>query len=164
MTNGKTVVSSYLNAGTFLKRNGKWQVVNWQSTRMPRAEEDSKKEVAAAQAAFHQALLVADAKALEDLADDTFIWTHRTGEQQERQELVEQLKSGKLKYSRMTTERVAVSIYGDTAVVRGVSERQRSAIPGSGTGDASPFTTFYTLTFVNRGGDWKAVAMHTSRT
>ena len=33
----KTDVMNYLNSGTFVKRNGKWQVVNWQSTRMPRA-------------------------------------------------------------------------------------------------------------------------------
>lgn len=164
VTGGRTAVSNYLNSGTFLKRNGKWQVVNWQSTRMPRGEEESKKEAAAAQVAFHQALLVSDTKALEDLADETFIWTHRTGEQVARRELLEQLKSGQLKYSKMVTDRVAVSIYGDTAVVRGVSDRQRSAIPGSTTGDASPFTTFYTLTLVNRGGVWKAVALHTSRT
>ena len=35
----KTDVMNYLNSGTFVKRNGKWQVVNWQSTRMPRPEE-----------------------------------------------------------------------------------------------------------------------------
>src|SRR5687767_14723081 len=29
---------NYLNSGTFLKRDGRWQVVNWQSTRMPREE------------------------------------------------------------------------------------------------------------------------------
>jgi ketosteroid isomerase-like protein len=34
----KTEVLNYLNSGTLVKRNGKWQVVNWQSTRMPRAE------------------------------------------------------------------------------------------------------------------------------
>jgi ketosteroid isomerase-like protein len=33
-----TEVMSYLNSGTFVKRNSKWQVVNWQSTRVPRAE------------------------------------------------------------------------------------------------------------------------------
>lgn len=33
----KTDVMNYLNSGTFVKRNGKWQVVNWQSTRLPRA-------------------------------------------------------------------------------------------------------------------------------
>lgn len=32
---GKTEVAQYLNSGTFLKRDGKWQVVNWQATRLP---------------------------------------------------------------------------------------------------------------------------------
>lgn len=34
-TNGVTEVMNYLNSGTFVKRNSKWQVVNWQSTKMP---------------------------------------------------------------------------------------------------------------------------------
>lgn len=32
---GTKKVANYLNSGTFLKRNGKWQVVNWQATKMP---------------------------------------------------------------------------------------------------------------------------------
>lgn len=31
---GKVEVSNFLNTGTFLKRNGKWQVVSWQATKM----------------------------------------------------------------------------------------------------------------------------------
>jgi ketosteroid isomerase-like protein len=31
----KTEIANYLNSGTFLKRDGKWQVVNWQATKMP---------------------------------------------------------------------------------------------------------------------------------
>jgi hypothetical protein len=31
---GKTEISNYLNTGTLLKRNGKWQVVSWQATKM----------------------------------------------------------------------------------------------------------------------------------
>jgi uncharacterized protein DUF4440 len=160
---GKTVVSNYLNTGTFLKRNGKWQAVSWQATKMPRPEEEIKKEIAAAQAAFHQAMLAADLKTLETLADESFIWTHRDGEQLTRKQLLDQLGSGQLKYSKLETNNVTVSVYGDTAIVRGVSPRQRSSFPGSGgSGDANPFTAFYTLTFVNKGGDWKAVAIHTS--
>jgi len=69
-----------------------------------------------------------------------------------------------LKYSKLETSIVTVTVYDDSAVVRGTSLRQRSAFPGStGSGDASPFTAFYTMTFINQGGDWKAVAMHTSR-
>lgn len=33
----KPEVMNYLNSGTFVKRGGKWQVVNWQSTRVPLA-------------------------------------------------------------------------------------------------------------------------------
>ncbi len=164
---GKNVVTNYLNTGTFLKRDGKWQAVSWQATRMPRPggeADEVRKEVAAAQAAFHQAMLAADIKTLETLADESFIWTHRDGKQVTRQQLLNELGSGQLKYSKLETNNVTISVYEDSAVVRGVSLRQRSAFPGStGSGDANPFTTFYTLTFVNKGGAWRVVAMHTSR-
>lgn len=35
--NGSTEVSNYLNTGTFIKRNGRWQAVAWQSTAVPKA-------------------------------------------------------------------------------------------------------------------------------
>ena len=35
--NGKTQGTNYLNTGTLLKRNGKWQVIAWQATRVPDA-------------------------------------------------------------------------------------------------------------------------------
>ena len=39
---GKTEIANYLNSGTFLKRAGKWQVVNWQATKMPAPDESKK--------------------------------------------------------------------------------------------------------------------------
>jgi len=161
---GATEVTNYLNTGTFLKRDGKWQAVSWQATRMPRPEEQSKREVAVVQAALNQALLGPDVKKLELLLDESFIWTHHTGDQVTRQQLIDQLASGSLKYSKLVTTSASITVYGDTAVVRGVSERQRSSIPGSrGQGDPAPFTAFYTLTLVNKDGVWKAVAIHSSR-
>ncbi len=159
---GATEIASFLNSGTFLKRNGKWQVVSWQSTRLPRSEEESKKEVATLDTVFHQALLAADVKKLATLADESFIWTHSKGEQQTRQQLLEQLGSGQLKYAKLENSKVTIAIAGDTAIVRGASTRQRSAVPGS-VADANSFPVFYTLTLSHRGGSWKAVAMHTSR-
>lgn len=32
---GKTEVTNYFNTGTFLQRNGKWQAVAWQATKIP---------------------------------------------------------------------------------------------------------------------------------
>ena len=161
---GRTEVTNYLNSGIFLKRNGKWQVVNWQSTRMPRAEEDGKKQVTAAEAEFHQAMLASDLRKLESLTDPGFVWTQRTGEQMTRRQLLDELGSGRLKYSTLDTNNVAVSVYGDTGVVQGVLPRQPSSLPASpGSDDASPSNAFYTLTFVYKDGAWKAVAMHSSR-
>lgn len=161
---GRTEVANYLNTGTFLKRQGKWQVVSWQATRVPRSDEDAAKAVAATESAFHQALLSADTAKLGSILDDTFVWTHSTGEQMTRQQLLDELKTGALKYSKLETNNVKVSVYGDTGLVRGVSRRQRLRFPGdNGAGDASSFTVSYTLTFVNKSGEWKAVAMHSSR-
>ena len=159
----KTEIANFLNTGTFLKRNGKWQAVSWQATRMPRPEEESRKEVAEIETAFHQAILAADVKKLESLLDESFIWTHDGGQRVTRQQLLDQLGSNRLKYSKIETNNVTVSVLGDTAIVRGESLRHRSAIPGSTSGDASPFTVYYTLTLLNRGSGWKTVAMHSSR-
>ena len=161
--NGRTEVANYLNSGTFLKRKGKWQVVNWQATRMPRPTEEAKKEVAAIEAAFHQAILAADIKKLESLVDESFIWTHRTGQQTTRQQLLQQLGSGQLKYAKLETSNVTVNVDGETAVVRGASTQQYAASSASSsTAPPSPWTLFYTLTFVNKDGAWRAVALHTS--
>jgi hypothetical protein len=155
-------VTRFLNSGTFLKRNGKWQVVNWQATRMPRPEEDSKKEIMATFTALFQSLLSSDAKRLTSLIDPSFIWTHTDGHQMSRQDLLADLADGRLKYSRLESDKVTINVYGDTAVLRGESVRQRSSNPKTpGKGDEAPFTAFYTITFVNQGGPWKAVAMHT---
>lgn len=152
---GETRVSKFYNSATFLKRKGKWQVVNYQVTRIPPSEEDSKKEVAAAEAAYWKAVLAGDAKTVERLTDPAFIWVHHTGEQNDRKKMLDDITSGALKYAKLETENITITVAGDTAVARGTSTRQRV--------NQNPFTTFYTLVFVNRGGVWKIVSLHTSR-
>jgi ketosteroid isomerase-like protein len=39
---GTKTVANYFNTGTFLKRNGKWQVIAWQATALPKAPEPAK--------------------------------------------------------------------------------------------------------------------------
>lgn len=137
---GTKHVANLLNSGTFVKRNGKWQVVNWQSTRMPRTEEESKRELAEADTILHLALATADITKLKALTDETFTWT-RGNAQMNRKQLLDDLGGGRLKYTKPETSKSAVSVYGDAAVVRGEN---------------------YTLTFVNQGGAWKAALMHTT--
>src|SRR4026209_1472063 len=48
-------VQYLLNCGTFVKRSGKWQVVAWQATRIPRTAEESKADIATVTAALRKA-------------------------------------------------------------------------------------------------------------
>lgn len=161
---GRAAVNNYLNTGTFVKRDGRWQAVAWQATRMPRPPEESTHAVTALHDLFHRALLAADVKTLEAMLDDNFIWTHDDGDRKTGRQLIEALGTRQLRYSKMEWSAVTVTLHGDTAVARGTTSRQRSVFPGSGpTGDAAPFASFHTLTFANLQGRWKAVALHTSR-
>ncbi len=143
--NGAKYVANLLNSGTFVKRDGKWQVVNWQSTRMPRTEAESKVEVAAAAANFHDAVLTHDAAKLTALTDPTFIWIHPPAKQTTRAQLLEDLKG--MTYRKPDPANATISIYGETAIVRG---------------EWGP-NVYYSMTLINQGGAWKAVLMHTSR-
>ena len=142
---GTKQVANLLNSGTFVKRNGKWRVVNWQSTRMPRTEEESMKEVAAVLQVLHQSLLSGEATKLNSLLDPDFVLTRNGGEPIGGKQLIDNLTSGQLKFGKPESAKVVISIYGDTAVVRG---------------ELLPLR--YMLTLVNQIGGWKAVAMDTN--
>ena len=131
-----TQVANFLNTGTFLKRDGKWQAVAWQATKVPRTEDEAKKEVTSATNAFAQALHAADSKKLESLTDEAFLATTPDGNQVTRKQFLDQVQSDRLKYPEPQDETVLV--YGDAAMVRG---------------------KFVALTFVNKEGDWKAIAL-----
>lgn len=144
---GTKTVANLLNSGTFIKRAGKWQVVNWQSTRMPRSEEESKRDVAAAVSALHRSMASPDAAKLNSLLDSNFVWTRHDGQSIDRKRLIDNLGSADWKTTNPQSGEPSISIYGDTAVVRG---------------EFGPQRVLYTLTLVNQIDGWKAVAMHTS--
>jgi uncharacterized protein DUF4440 len=158
---GTTQVANLLNSGTFLKRNGKWQVVNWQSTRMPQSAEAAKADVIGVHDAFFRAVMRADTNRLAGMVHDGFIWTHRSGNQQTRQQLLDQLSAGRLRVSMFDPANVTVNVSGDTAVIRGTATVQRSAVPG-GDPDAAPFKVAYTFVLANQGGGWLVFAIHGS--
>ena len=152
---GSPQISNLLNSGTFLKRDGKWQVVNWQSTRMPQSAESAKSEVIQTHDAFFRAMLNADVKMLENLTADSFSVTHSSGTQDPRAQFLQRLSSGLLRYTKLETANSVASVTGETAVVRGTASVQtKDAAAG-----IPPRTVFYTLVFANQGGSWRAVAL-----
>jgi ketosteroid isomerase-like protein len=93
-----TEIARYLNTGTFLKRNGTWKAVAWQATKVPRSEEEAKRQVAAAHGALVRALAAGDAKSLEPLVVAGF--------------------AGKPTDAKPAPGEPTISVYGDAAVVR----------------------------------------------
>ena len=102
---GAKQVANLLNSGTFVKRNGKWQVVNWQSTRMPRTEAESKSECTETEAAFHQALQRRTSTSSRALTDATFIWTHGA-RQMSRKQMFDDLRAGRVEVCETGTSEV----------------------------------------------------------
>jgi len=145
-TGSTKYVGNLLNSGTFVKRNGKWQVVNWQSTRMPRTEEESKRELADADAAFHEALATGDLNKLSALTDPGFVAI--IGANQMNLKQLVNVRSDGIKYVKPDPAKSTISVYGETAVVRGEGP--------------SPNNHRYSITYINQLGAWKAIAMHTS--
>lgn len=143
---GTKQVANLLNSGTFVKRDGKWQVVNWQSTRMSRTDEETRADVGAAVDAFHQSL-VADATKLSSVLERGFIWTTHDGQSINGRQLIDELTSRRLKFAKPDVSKQSISLWGDTAVVQGEFEPKKLA---------------YTLTLANVPGGWKAIALHTS--
>ena len=154
-TQGTTQVANLLNSGTFLKRDGKWQVVNWQSTRMPANLESSKAQVTRAHDLFFRALLDGDIPKLEGLTDDSFVLTHRSGNNESKKQLIDRLSAGQEKYAKLETSNVVTSVTGETGVVRGTAVVQSTTSP-------TLFTVAYTLVFANQGGVWRAVSLQGS--
>jgi len=156
VADGKTQVQKYLNTGTFVKRKDEWRAVAWQATKLPRSADDAKAQVLEATRELHAAMKEVNLEALSALLDSSFVWIHRTGEPVTRDNLIEALTAKRLEYKKLDVSDLTVEVYGDAAVVRGSSQRQRSV-------DAEPFASFFTLTFVHQGEGWKAVAMHSHR-
>lgn len=148
---GAKQVQNLLNSGTFLKRNGKWQVVNWQSTRMPRTDEENKADVAAVVAAFYPALVSGNVKRLQALTDPTIALTDN-GKKIPWKLIVEGLPVAPPKGAQRDPVTKTINVYGDTAVVQ--TEWQRET--------PSPAMVLSTITLVNQAGAWKIVAVHTS--
>ena len=103
---------------------------------------------------FHKAIRASDTETLNRLLADNFIWTHSTGNIQTKAIVLDNLKSGKLKYESLETDDVKVYVYEKAAVASGHSNRKYP--------EKDAFELRYTVFYVKQHGRWQAVAFHTS--
>jgi hypothetical protein len=115
------------------------------------AAEDSVRAVEMARA---QALLHADTVALSRMLAAEFIEVSRLGQIRTRADNIRDIASGELKLTNVRYDSLAVRIYGDVAVLRGIADN-------TGVFRGFPFAgrIRYTRVFVRRDGRWQAVTM-----
>ncbi len=118
------------------------------------ADSSAAAAVIALESARAQAVLAADTTALGRMTATEFVEITRLGTLRTRADNLADVGSGMLKLTRVDHDSLAVHVYGDVAVLRGIAIN-------AGTFHGMPFTgrLRYTRVFVHRDGRWQAVLM-----
>jgi len=118
------------------------------------AQGTAEDSVRAAEQARAQALVKADTVALSRMIAEEFVEVSRLGQIRTRADNIRDIASGDLKLVTVHYDSLAVRIYGDVAVLRGIADN-------TGTFRGFPFTgkIRYTRVFVRRDCRWQAIAM-----
>src|ERR1700749_982157 len=102
---------------------------------------------------FMQAAIEADTATLESVMSDDYVFISGVGRMMNREEHLNSLKSGEIKYKSFTYDTVKVRTYGDTAVLTG-----RIMAEGENAGQNTSGAHLITRVYVNRGGRWVIVS------
>jgi ketosteroid isomerase-like protein len=115
------------------------------------------KAVLAVEDDWTRAEVACDEATLRRVLDDRFVFNSNTGQISGKEELIRNILGGRMK-GQTVTERT-VLVHGDTAVVCGTAElRFQSA------GEEETISVLrYTATYVKRGADWRALALHMAK-
>ncbi len=114
---------------------------------------DAEHELLAADRARAEAMVAADATALNRLLADDLTYGHSGGQVQNKRELVDEIRSGARKYRTLTSEDAVARAYGCAGVVTGKASAEVEL-----NGHPASLTLRYTATYVRAGGRWVMVA------
>jgi ketosteroid isomerase-like protein len=123
------------------------------------ADESSVEQSALAfQSARFKAMVEADIETLDAYLADDLTYSHTTGWMETKVEFLSTVKSAKINYMSVTPRDVEVRIYGDVAVMTGLSDMQGAV------GDREVSFTIRFLDVSRRVGDsWQLVAWQSVR-
>ena len=120
-----------------------------------------KEEVLQAEKARVQAMLKADLATLDPMLASDLTYCHSSGVVNSKKQLLDKIKSGELKYEVFEHRDQAVRVYGNTAVLTGVTALHLGA-PAQG-GTALEAVMRFTAVYVKQNGRWQQVAWQTTR-
>jgi len=95
---------------------------------------------------------------LTTFLDDRIQFVHSNGWVQNKQEIIDDLKSGKLNYQKITVNDAKARVYGASVIVLGTGTFE-------GINQEKPFSMElrYTEVYVRSGNSWKLASRHANR-
>ena len=119
---------------------------------------EAKEELLKLEKAFAEAIVRNDLEDIGRLVTDDWIIIDPNGEIVDRERFFEIIKSGALTHDMMESEDFRVRVYGDSAVVTGVTRTK-----GKFMGQEFSTQERATDVFVKRDGRWQCVLTHLTR-
>ena len=119
---------------------------------------EAEEELLKLEKAFAEAIVKNDLEGIGRLVTDDWIIIDPNGEIVDRARFFEVIKSGALTHDMMESEDFRVRVYGDSAVVTGVTRTK-----GKFMGQEFSTRERATDVFVKRGGRWQCVLTHLTR-
>lgn len=108
--------------------------------------------------ALCDAIQSGDAATIARLEDETYTLTNTHGEVSTRADDIADAKKGDIRYSEFRNHDTTVRLYGDAAIVLGVT-----SLAGTASGKPFALDAKFTDTYVRRADGWKIAASHATR-
>lgn len=122
------------------------------------AQSSTEREVQALSAKKFGWLVRRQADSLSLILDEKVQYIHSNGWIQNRQEILDDMRSGKLVYQNVAVKDTQVRIYGKTAIVTGLG-----TFEGINSGTAFKMDLRYTEVYTSSATGWMLVSRHANR-
>lgn len=116
------------------------------------------KELRAVEEQRYRAMIQADLPALEKLLADDLVYVHSSGSIESKEQFLATLRSGGLRYKKITPEDTRYRLAGTLAVVTG-----RSSVEVDHDGKPQSFRLRFTAVYEKSGAGWRLVSWQTTR-
>lgn len=103
-------------------------------------------------------LVDGQADSLEKMLDEKVQYIHSNGWVQNKREVIDDMRTGKLVYRKVTIKEVSVRLYAETAILTGLG-----TFEGINGGTAFLLDLRYTEVYVRRMKRWILVSRHSNR-
>jgi len=123
----------------------------------PPADKTVEAQILALEEERNQAILKADAAALDRLTSEDYTFVTLRGEMRTKAQILSNFRSGQAKYDSRAISDLKVRVYGNTAIVTG-----RAVQKGAENGKDYSGDYWFTRVYVQRDGMWKTVALQTT--